>query len=253
MRHKKLQKLVIICEIVAVLGLGYIFRHTIRVWYLELQKLTLPPEVGPYVTPGPVNAINLAVPFSPQAPGGDWSEPYENACEETSAFLVHAFYAKIDVTPASADQAIQGAVVWENKTFGYYQDTTVLQTARMLREHFGYHRVDVVYDIVLNDIKKQLQLGHPVIVPLAGRHVGNPYYRQPGPIYHMLVIKGITADNQFITNDVGTRHGENYIYDQHTLYNAIHDLPHGGAVIAAPDPDAYLLTGRKAMIVVYPN
>jgi hypothetical protein len=72
------------------------------------------------------------------------------------------------------------------------------------------------------DIKKELAKGNPVIVPTAGRQLHNPNFRQPGPIYHMLVVKGYEGDN-FITMDVGTRNGYNYVYGQKVLFHAIAD------------------------------
>jgi hypothetical protein len=193
------------------------------------------------------------VPFSSQAPYADWGAPYAQACEETSALLVDRFYKNEPLTPAIAQQEILNIVAWENKTFGYYEHTTAKETARILKEYFNYKRVDVSYDISLADIKAQIMAGRPVIVPLAGRQLNNPYYKQPGPIYHMLVIKGLTKDGNFITNDVGTKRGANYVYDAQILYNAIHDAPFGGGELTTPELEKYIPTGRKAIIVVYPN
>ena len=53
-------------------------------------------------------------------------------------------------------QEIFKMVDWENKKFGYYEDTTVAETALMLSEYFGYKKVEVNYDITLDDIKNEL-------------------------------------------------------------------------------------------------
>ena len=71
-------------------------------------------------------------------------------------------------------------------------------------------------------IKKEISENHPVILPTAGRLLGNPYFRQPGPIYHMVVAIGYSG-NTIIVQDVGTRRGENYKYNENILFNAIHD------------------------------
>jgi hypothetical protein len=197
--------------------------------------------------------LNLAVPFSAQAPYGDWSLPYGETCEEASALLVDSFYQDAKLTPEIVKQELLKIVAWENKTFGYYEHTTAKETARILKEYFDYKRVDVNYDIFLADIKAQIMAGRPVIVPLAGRLIGNPYYRQPGPIYHMLVIKGLTKDGDFITNDVGTRRGYNYVYNANVLYDAIHDAPSGGGELTTAELEKDIPNGRKAIIVVYPN
>jgi len=78
-------------------------------------------------------------------------------------------------------------------------------------------------------------------VPAAGRELGNPNFTDPGPLYHMLVVRGYT-ENNFITNDVGTRKGENYQYKYDVLMNAIHDW-NGGDVN----------NGQRVVIVAWPN
>jgi hypothetical protein len=196
-----------------------------------------------------ITEINLAVPFSSQAPDSDWSEPYQNACEETASLMVAKYYQKATLTPAIAKQEILDLVAWENKTFGYYEDTTAQETAQILQDYYGFKRVDVIYDFSLADLKAQILAGRPVIIPASGQMLGNPNFKQPGPIYHMLVVKGINETGDFITNDNGTRKGHDYIYKPDVLYKAIHDAPQGGHTINKADLDA----NRKAMIIVYPN
>ncbi|KKR45570.1 MAG: hypothetical protein UT82_C0026G0013, partial [Parcubacteria group bacterium GW2011_GWB1_40_14] len=91
----------------------------------------------------------------------------------------------------------------------------------------------------VDTIKRELAAGNPIIVPAAGRELGNPYFTSPGPLYHMLVIRGYTSDDKFITNDPGTRRGEEYTYKFDILMNAIHDW-NGGDVI----------NGKKVIIVL---
>jgi hypothetical protein len=152
------------------------------------------------------------------------------------------------------EQRILEMVAWENKNFGYYQETTAAQTARMIRAMYGYNRVDVLYEAGISDIVRNVRAGRPVIVPLAGQMLGNPYYTAPGPAYHMLVVKGVAENGDIITNDVGTRHGRNFVYKPDVFLNAMHDAPQGGAGWPANvDPAEYIKTGRRAIIVVYPN
>jgi hypothetical protein len=74
---------------------------------------------------------------------------------------------------------------------------------------------------------------------MAGRQLGNPNYKQPGPLYHMLVIKGYKKNGDFITNDSGTRKGADYIYQADVIMQAMHDW-NGGKV----------KTGKKVMLIV---
>ena len=83
-----------------------------------------------------------------------------------------------------------------------------------------------------------------MVAPFAGRTLGNPFFTGLGPVYHNLVIRGYDND-RFITNDVGTRHGQNFIYDSNVLMTALHDWHEA----AATDPDGILLGAKKVLVV----
>ncbi|MFA6198002.1 MAG: C39 family peptidase [Patescibacteria group bacterium] len=189
--------------------------------------------------------INLKVPFTSQAPTANWDLPFQEACEETAALMVH--YYLQDKTFASKDAAettIKEVVAFEEQHYGNYKDTTAVETARFIKDMWGYQTVDIYTgsQVTLERIKHELADGNPVIVLAAGRLLGNPNYKAPGPIYHALVIKGYKKNGQIITNDPGTRKGADYVYDPTVLMNAIHDW-NGG------DVDH----GQKNMIVIREN
>ena len=185
--------------------------------------------------------INLKVPFTPQAPHANWELPYGEACEEASALMVHYYFEKKTFTKESADKEIKKLVDFQNKKYGFYKDSTADETARFIKDYLKYKKVRVI-PASIDAIKQELAAGRPVIIPVAGRLLGNPNFRRPGPLYHMLVVKGYTKDGKFITNDPGTRNGANYVYDQKVLMNAIHDW-NGG----------YVNNGKKVIIVVDKN
>jgi len=257
MIKKKKQVFIILIIIIGIIAFYY--RVRIKDFVFELKKISLPHEVrnisGVFTDMNSSNfdGINLAVPFSTQAPDNDWSLPYGEACEETSIILVNSFYNNIELSPELVKQQILQIVDWENKTFGYNIDTTAEETARILREFLGYQRVDVVYDVSLMDIEEQITAGRPVIVPVAGRLLENPFYKYPGPVYHTLVVKGISKNGNIITNDVGTKRGHNYVYPADVFYNAIHDGPKNVNELSASELEKEVLSGRKVMVVVYPN
>src|SRR3989344_258791 len=116
------------------------------------------------------------------------------------------------------DGLILELVAWETE-HGYPIDVSITELARIAQEKYGW-RALVLESLTESMIREQLNLGRPVIVPAAGRELGNPYFRQPGPLYHMLVIKGYTADGEFITNEPGTKRGADYIYDPVALLSA---------------------------------
>jgi hypothetical protein len=184
--------------------------------------------------------INLKVPFTTQAPFHDWGMPYQEACEETAALMVHYFYEGKTFTPTIADEEIKAIVDYEKQTLGFYEDTTAEETAQFIRGLWGY--TVEVRPASLEAIKQEVTLGYPVLLPTAGRELGNPFFKQPGPIYHMLVVRGYTKDGKIITNDAGIGRGQSYVYDENVLWNAIHDW-NGGDVIH----------GEKLMIVIEPK
>jgi len=185
--------------------------------------------------------FNLDVPFTTQSPFAEWTEQDDESCEEAAALIVHYYWQNKTFTKKIAKQELQTIVDFENEYFGFYKDTDAAETAEFIRELWGYERVDVVYDITLDDVKREVVQGRPIIIPSAGRMLGNPNFRTPGPLYHMLVVRGWT-ENTIITNDPGTRNGENYQYASDVLYEAIHDWNDGDVE-----------NGRKAMIVVWSN
>ena len=91
-------------------------------------------------------------------------------------------------------------------------------------------------------IKEELSKDNIFIIPVAGRELDNPYFRIPGPFYHVLVIIGYDDNKkEFITHDPGTRRGEEFHYSYEILWNAIHDFP---------GKKADILEGAKNIILV---
>lgn len=206
---------------------------------LDTPSQKPPSNPQPSISPLKLQAsVNLNIPFGSQAPFGNWVLPYQEACEEAAAIMVHRFFSGEPLDPATMDRELKKLIAWEEKTFGYYKDTTAEEIARMLREYFGHKNVEVKYDFTMEDVKAAVSQGYPVILPAAGRLLPNPYFRQPGPIYHALVVKGFIG-KKIITNDPGTRHGKDFLYDPEPLMNAVHDWN-----------EEDILKGRKVMIVV---
>ncbi|MDP3970205.1 MAG: C39 family peptidase [bacterium] len=187
------------------------------------------------------STINLDIPFTSQAPRANWGLPYQEACEEASMLMSARYLQGRTIEgPDDADAAILQLVSYANNDLGYPIDSTAEQSADVI-EKFYELETEVIYDFSWDDVKKSLSLGYPVIVPAAGRQLGNPNFTEPGPLYHMLVIKGYTEDI-VITNDPGTRNGANYQYSYDKLYNAVHDWNNGD-----------VNNGQKVMIIVYPK
>jgi len=162
----------------------------------------------------------LEVPFTVQAPFANWDDPYQEACEEASLLTVHAYLAGEKLNPETANKQILDLVAWE-ENHGYPQDVTIEELANIAEEYYGYTS-EIIDDPTLSDIQKQIFDGNPIIVPAAGRTLGNPYFSGEGPWYHMLVITGYDGQ-RFITNDPGTRRGKDFKYKHQVLLEAIHN------------------------------
>ncbi|MDP2656045.1 MAG: C39 family peptidase [bacterium] len=188
------------------------------------------PEKRP-ATPAylPANFIINEIQFASQAPTKSWAMPYQEFCEEASSLMV-AFYAQEKKMPSNANikKELYRIKAYEEKTFGYYTDTTAEETASILKNFYKLGDVKVIKNPTADDIKTQLVAGKAIIVPTAGRMLNGPFYKRPGPLYHMLVLKGYTADGYFITQDPGTNtKGENFKFKITTVMKAMHDWNDG--------------------------
>ena len=134
--------------------------------------------------------------------------------------MVNAYLKGNPLTPTRADGEILEMVQHE-ENIGFNQDITIEQVAAIAEKFYGY-KTRVIENPTIDIIKQELTFQNPVIVPAAGRKLGNPYFSGEGPWYHMLVVTGYDR-NEFITNDPGTKQGEGFKYKYQTLMDAIHD------------------------------
>ena len=188
--------------------------------------------------------VLLDVPFTSQAPFANWDELHEEACEEASIIMVKYFLDEKNLSIQIAEKEIQDLVRFQIKKYGDYKDSNAEQTAKLYSDFYGQPKnelkMKVVYDFEKKDLKKYLARGYPIIVPAAGRLLGNPNFTPPGPLYHNLVLIGY-EDNNIITNDPGTKRGQSYKYNINVLYEAIHDFT---------GKKENIEKGRRAMIIL---
>jgi len=198
-----------------------------------------PASVGSSIEPALPAELNLKMTFYPQAPFGNWDLPWQETCEEASVLLVANEYFHHDWTAEQFNDELLKLVEWEKTTFGDYKHTNDNQTAKILNDYLGLKTV-IHENPTFEDVQKVIAKGHFIVMTFAGKHLGNPFYKNGGPNYHAMVIKGYEEGEKIITSDVGTKRGENYVYSWATLDNALHDY-------AEPIED-----GAKRMIEVIP-
>lgn len=185
------------------------------------------------------------VPFTRQAPFGNWAdERQQDGCEEASVLMAVRWANGQSLTLKEAEKEILAISDFELVQYGGFHDTSVADTvARIFVGYFHFNNAEARYGVSSNDIISELQKGNLVIVPANGQKLNNPNFTYPGPIHHMLVIRGYDPKtDEFITNDPGTRLGEMYKYPVSTMMNAIYDY-----VTGHNEPVPKII---KAMIVV---
>lgn len=166
--------------------------------------------------------INLNVPFTSQAPLADWSQPWQDACEEASVLMVDYYYQNKSL-PAKeeASQILKDMVVWQEQNWGDHHNLTLAELAEYVKITFNY-QTEIIENLTSEKLKFYLDKGQPIIIPADGKKLANPNFKNGGPVYHMLVVKGYVGDN-FITNDPGTRLGADFIYSSENLLDSIAD------------------------------
>jgi hypothetical protein len=189
--------------------------------------------------------FDLKVAFASQAPFANWDYLHNEACEEASMIMAVKYFKGEALDKQIMEDEIQKISKWEGEN-GYAVDLTAAEVVKVLADYFGMKTV-LSWEVTADKIKQELVSGNLIIVPLAGRDIGNPYYRQPGPLYHMLLIRGYDELN-FITNDPGTKHGEAYRYTYGDLLWAVHDWQ--GGVRPADESQIDMKKGKKVMVVV---
>lgn len=171
--------------------------------------------------------VNWDVPFTPQAPLAVWDELHEEACEEASVEMVLKYFRGEKISSvADAEKDIRN-LVKKNEALGFTVDDTAEQVRSLILAEEPALKVKLIKDPKMEDLKNELSAGALVIVPAAGRELKNPYFQIPGPRYHMLVLRGYTSDDYVITNDPGTKRGEQYVYRWSRLSEAMHDWNDG--------------------------
>lgn len=194
--------------------------------------------------------INNNVNFTSQAPFWDWSNNiYEEWCEEASVIMAIYWARWLNLTSEIASKEIQNISDFEAKTFWTYIDTSIDDTAKVIKEYFSFTWYTVKKDIKKSDIIQSLNNWNILLIPAFWRDLKNPYYNVPWPVEHMIVITWYNQTNmEFITNDPWTRNWKWFRYDEDLLYNAIWSYPTSKTKLSTPKANE---KRQKDMIEIY--
>jgi len=207
---------------------------------VEGSELAIPQEGMP-------EFFDQSVAFISQAPYAVWDELHKEACEEAAMITVVKYFKNEEMNPHTMEQGILNLVKWQEAN-GYKVDLTVEEAVEILQNYFDF-QAELVTEVTVDRIKEELAAERLIIIPAAGRQLDNPYFQTPGPIYHMLVVRGYDdKTGEFITNDVGTKRGEGFRYKYQKLIDVIHDWDHQRAENGMTDEE--MEQGRKVMIII---
>lgn len=179
----------------------------------------------------PQKNFSLKVPFTSQAPLAQWSDKrQQDGCEEAVALMAMAWVkGEGTITKTEWRNRIIELSDFEQKKYGEYRDVTLSDMLKWIfKDYFKYEKVRLKTVSSSQDILRELEKGNVVLTPMNGQLLKNPYFTAPGPVTHMILIKGYNYQTkQFITNDPGTRRGENYSYSEKVIFQAIRVYPTG--------------------------
>lgn len=171
------------------------------------------------------------VPFTAQAPFGEWQDPrQQDGCEEAASLMAVLWtQGKPYITKEEAKETILAISAYQTDTYAEYRDTSAADTLeRIIKGYFNYFHAELKTITGRQEIIRELQDGNVVIAPMNGQALNNPNFTPPGPERHMVLVYGYDPGaDQFITNDPGTRQGENYLYATTLFFDAIRDYPTG--------------------------
>lgn len=239
-----LKKFLLLVLLTAVVGVG-VWRYLNR----TAEPTPLSPTAVTYNSPrGPEDensdnaddtekplpsSLLIKVPFTPQAPTANWDELHNEACEEASAIMAHAYFDEIkSLPPETVEREISKLTDWQDDNIGYHLSINTEQVAKMVREVYKL-KAEVV-PLSEDTIKRALADNKLVIWPGNGQLLENPYYKQPGPIYHMFLITGYN-EKGFITNDPGTKRGQDLQYTYDILRGATGNWNHNAHEVDLSD------------------
>lgn len=197
--------------------------------------------------------VNLSVPFIPEAPDGVMVKPWNNSCEEASLVMLDEYYSgnkNSTVSKALVKKLMLNYINIENKIFGYNGNTDAKEMAKLANEYSKYYEARVITNPTLEQIKKELESGRPIIALIYGFKLNNPriQFLRTGSYYHTFVIKGFDEKTEeFIVNDNGDlKKGLDLRYNYDTIMGALVDYSHKlGKTIPPP---TVLFTSQRMLV-----
>mgnify|MGYP001615266876 CR=1 len=177
----------------------------------------------------------LKIDFSSQAPLDDWDNIHEEACEETDILMTDYFLRKDKFSPEEFDRELVALVSRGKNKLGQHEDIGVDDIVKLANDFNPELKAESKKILSLDDIKKEIDGGLPVIIPINAKKLANPHYG-PAIDYHTILVVGY-SDKEIITHDSGTKFGKNYRYPNDKFWEVISDLHTGEKNVAVFRPN----------------
>lgn len=176
------------------------------------------------------NKVIIPVPYISEAPEGDWSGNWVNACEEATIAMVEAFYmGEKSVSIASAKATLLKLFKEEDELYGSNKNADAKQIQEIITFHSSFNAT-IKSNPTQKDIKNEIDEGRPVISLHRGFDLKNPNipFSPTKSSYHTVVIVGYDdVSKEYITHDPGDdTDGPGHRYDYDLFMNSIHDYTH---------------------------
>ena len=195
--------------------------------------------------------VDLDVDFYSQAPFGEWSDERQSeGCEEASILMaVNWANSQSVFSLEKVKETILAISKYEEDVLGTFHDTSLADTyTQIVLNYFEFYNADLRENVTVWDIVNELYDGNLVVVPINGQKVYNPNFTYPGPLQHMVLIKGYDPKTkEFIVHDPGTRNGENYRYSLKEMDMAINDYITGN-LSYMPATDKRMIVFKKGSV-----
>ncbi len=179
----------------------------------ESSEFTDEQTTEPTLEPQP-EAPSYEVPFISQAPLWDWKAPWDEFAEE--AVIAMARHWINQTTPDSARAAGNEllAIDAADEQLSLAQIQSYFNASTQLQE---VSSVQAILQALDGDAL--------VIANVNGQVLDNPYYGDPAPAHHTILILSFDAENEtFLAHDPGTNRGAFTAYDAQKILESIQDL-----------------------------
>lgn len=176
-------------------------------------------------------SVTLKVPYTIQAPGGNWNDNtgYGYACEEAALLMNHYYlqgtgFPNKKIPAATAKKELDKMIAYQQKNYGYSRgekksDLSMKRLGQFANDYYGYdYRI---IDLDEASIRREMAKGNVVIAPaMTGilRDQGGGHF-SGGNVYHVITLVGYNSKG-VVTNDAGFTPGHNWFYKWKVLFNS---------------------------------